>query len=117
MKAIPQGVVTSDSTAKKLLARLSAAAAADADMVVVQDQVNTTNTTEFDYLYSNTRAEAQAANPAVTTDAEVSTGYGTAGQMATAAKSAHAGGIHINATTPTLAKTKSFLHAMQAAGY
>jgi len=118
VKAIPQGVATSASTAKKLLARLSAvAAAAAADMVVVQDQVNTTNTTEFDYLYSNTRAEAQAANPAVTTDAEVSTGYGTAGQMATAAKSAHAGGIHINATTPTLDKTKSFLHAMQAAGY
>ena len=60
---------------------------------------------------------ATSANPAVTTDAEVSTGYGTACQMATAAKSAHAGGIHINATTPTLAKTKSFLHAMQAAGY
>jgi hypothetical protein len=100
-----------------LRCNLPGAAAADADMVVIQDQVNTTNTAEFDYLYNTSRAEAQAANPAVLTDAEVSTTYGTAGQMATAAKSAHADGIYINATTPTLAKTKAFLHAMQIAGY
>jgi len=40
-----------------------------------------------------------------------------AGQMATAAKSAHADGIYINATSNALGKTKSFLHAMQIAGY
>ncbi len=93
----------SANSVKKLLTRLTAVlatTAAGADMVVIQEQVNTTNTAEFDYLYSNSRAEAQAANPAVLTDAEVSTGYGTAGQMATAAKSAHADGIYINATTP-----------------
>jgi hypothetical protein len=100
-----------------LRCNLPGAAAADADMVVVQDQVNTTNPAEFDYLYNTSRTEAQAANPQVLTDAEVSTSYGTAGQMATAAKSANADGIYINATTPTLGKTKSFLHAMQVAGY
>jgi hypothetical protein len=86
-------------------------------MVVVQDQVNTTNPPEFDYLYSNTRSLAQAANPQIITDAEVSTTCGTAGQMATAARSAHADGIYINATTNALGKTGSFLHAMQVAGH
>jgi len=100
-----------------LRCNLPGAAASSADMVVVQDQVNTTNPAEFDYLYTTSRAQAQAANPQIITDAEVSTTYGTAGQMAAAAKSAHADGIYINATTPTLSKTKSFLHAMQAAGY
>jgi len=100
-----------------LRCNIPGAAAADADMVVVQDQVNTTNVAEFDYLYSSSRAEAQAANPAVLTDAEVSTTYGTASQIATAAKSAGADGIYINATTSALGKTKSFLRIMQAAGY
>jgi hypothetical protein len=93
------------------------AAAASADMIVVQDQVNTTNPAEFDYLYTTARTQAQAANPAIITDAEVSTTYGTATQMATAAKSATADGIYINATTRTLTKTRSFLHLMQTAGY
>jgi hypothetical protein len=100
-----------------LRCNIPAAAAADADMVVVQDQVNTTNPAEFDYLYTSARAQAQAANPQITTDAEVSTTYGTASQIATAAKSAAADGIYINATTNALGKTKTFLHLMQVAGY
>jgi hypothetical protein len=100
-----------------LRCNIPGAAAADANMVVVQDQVNTTNVAEFDYLYNSSRAEAQAANPAVLTDAEVSTTYGTASQIATAAKSANADGIYINATTSALGKTKAFLHLMQTAGY
>jgi hypothetical protein len=100
-----------------LRCNIPAAAAADADIVVIQDQVNTTNVTEFDNLYNASRTQAQTANPQILTDAEVSTSYGTAGQMATAAKSAHPDGIYINATTPTITKTKSFLHAMQVAGY
>jgi hypothetical protein len=100
-----------------LRCNIPGAAAANADMVVVQDQVHTTTPAEFDYLYTASRAQAQAANPAVITDAEVSTTYGTAAQMATAAKSAHADGIYINATTSALAKTATFLHDMQAAGY
>jgi hypothetical protein len=93
------------------------AAAADADLLVVQDQVNTTNPREFDYLYSSSASQARAANPAIVVDAEVSTTYGTASQMATAAQSAAAQGIYINATTNTLSKAKSFLYLMQVAGY
>ena len=100
-----------------LRCNIPGAAAAAGDMVVVQDQVNTTNPAEFDYLYTGSRAEAQAANPQIITDPEVSTTYGTATQMATAAKSAHPDGIYINATTPTLSKTRSFLHLMEVAGY
>jgi hypothetical protein len=100
-----------------LRCNIPGAAAATGDMLVVQDQVNTTNPAEFDLLYNTSRAEARAANPQVVTDAEVSTTYGTASQMATAAKSAHADGIYVNATTPTLGKAKSFLYIMQVAGY
>lgn len=100
-----------------LRCNIPAAAAASADMLVVQDQVNTTNVAEFDTLYTNSRAQAQAANPQIITDAEVSTTYGTASQIATAAKSAHADGIYINATTNALSKAKSFLRIMQLAGY
>ena len=100
-----------------LRCNIPGAAAAYADLVVVQDQVNTTNPAEFDFLYSNSRTEAQAANPAVITDAEVSSTYGTAKQMATAAQSASADGIYVNATTNALGKTKSFLRQMQVAGY
>ncbi len=100
-----------------LRCNIPAAAATAGDMVVIQDQVNTTNPTEFDYLYTASRTEAQAANPQIITDPEVSTTYGTASQMATAAKSAHPDGIYINATTNTLGRTTAFLNIMQAAGY
>jgi hypothetical protein len=70
-----------------LRCNLPGAAALSADMVVIQDQVNTTNPAEFDYLYT------------------------------TAAKSAHPDGIYINATTSTLGRTRAFLNIMQAAGY
>ena len=100
-----------------LRCNIPGAAAASADMLVVQDQVNTTNPAEFDYLYTTARTQAQAANPAITVDAEVSTTYGTATQIATAAKSAGADGIYINATTSALGKTRTFLHLMQTAGY
>jgi hypothetical protein len=100
-----------------LRCNIPGAAATDADMVVVQDQVNTTNPAEFDYLYNSSRAEAQGANPQITTDPEVSTTYGTATQMATAAKSAHPDGIYISATSNTLGRATAFLNIMQAAGY
>jgi hypothetical protein len=100
-----------------LRCNIPGAAAAAGDLVVIQDQVNTTNPAEFDYLYTGSRAEAQAANPQIITDPEVSTTYGTATQMATAAKSAHADGLYISATTPTMHKTKSFLYLMKVAGY
>jgi len=96
---------------------IAGAAAAYADALVVQDQVNTTNLTEFDYLYNTTRNQALAANPQIQVDAELSTNYGTADQMATAAQSVSADGYYINATTPTISQADQFLQEMQAAGY
>jgi hypothetical protein len=96
---------------------IAGAAAAYADVFVLQDQVNTTNLTEFDYLYNTTRSQALAANPRVVVDAEVSTNYGTADQMAAAAQSVTADGYYINATTPSISQADQFLQEMQAAGY
>ena len=50
-------------------------------------------------------------------DAELSTNYGTADQMAAAAQSVSADGYYINATTPAIAQADRFLQEMQAAGY
>lgn len=96
---------------------IAGAAAAYADVFVLQDQVNTTNLTEFDYLYNTTRSQALAANPQVVEDAEVSTNYGTADQMAAAAQSVNPDGYYINATTPTIGQADQVLQEMQAAGY
>jgi hypothetical protein len=100
-----------------LRCNIPAAAAASADLLVVQDQVNTLNVAEFDLLYSSSRSQARAANPQIIVDAEVSTTYGTAGQMTTAARSAGADGIYVNATTSDLAKTDRFLRNMRSAGF
>lgn len=96
---------------------IAGAAAAYADVVVLQDQVNTTNLAEFDYLFNTTHSQALAANPQIQFDAEVSTNYGTADQMAAAARSVNADGYYINATTPVIAQADQFLQEMQAAGY
>ncbi len=96
---------------------VAGAAAAYSDVFVLQDQVNTTNLAEFDSFFSATHSQALAANPQIQMDAEVSTNYGTAGQMAAAAQSVSADGYYINATTPTIAQADQFLQDMQAAGY
>jgi hypothetical protein len=96
---------------------VAGAAAAYADVFVVQDQVNTTNLTEYDYLYNTTRSQALAANPQAQVDAELSTNYGTPGQMAAAAQSVSADGYYLNATTATITQADQFLQEMQAAGF
>jgi hypothetical protein len=96
---------------------IAGAAAAYSDIYVLQDQVNTTNVSEFAYLYNTARSQALAANPGVRVNSEVSTNYGTADQMAAAAQSITAGGYYISATTPTLPQADQFLQEMQAAGY
>jgi len=96
---------------------IAGAAAAYADIYVLQDQVNTTRVSEFAYLYNTARAQAQAANPQIVTDTEVSTNYGTPAQMAAAAQSVTADGYYISATSPTLPQADQFLQQMQAAGY
>jgi hypothetical protein len=87
---------------------IAGAAAAYADVVVLQDQVNTTNLAEFDYPFHTTHNQF---------DAEVSTNYGTVDQMAAAARSVSADGYYINETTPAIAQAGQFLQEMQAAGY
>jgi hypothetical protein len=95
-----------------------AAAAAAADIYVLQDQVNTTNVTEYQWLFNQARAQAVAANSAVQVDAEVSTNYGTADQMATAAQSVpKANGFYLSTTTPAISQADQFLQKMQTAGY
>jgi hypothetical protein len=96
---------------------IAGAAAAYADVVVLQDQVNTTNLAEFDYPFHTTHNQALAANPRIQFDAEVSTNYGTVDQMAAAARSVSADGYYINETTPAIAQAGQFLQEMQAAGY
>lgn len=96
---------------------MAGAAAAYSDVFVLQDQVNTANLTEFDYLYNTARSQALAANPQVQVDAEVSTNYGTPDQMAAAARSVNADGYYISTTTPSIAQADQFLQEMQAAGY
>lgn len=100
-----------------LRCNIPGAAASSADILIVQDQVNTLNLPAFDNLYSAARSEAQAANPQIVVDAEISTTYGTAAQMAAAVKSANADGIYVNATTSALSKTDRLLRAMKAAGF
>jgi len=95
-----------------------AAAAAAADVYVLQDQVNTTNVTEYQWLFNQARSQALAANSAVLVDAEVSTNYGTADQMAAAAKSVpSASGFYLSTTTAGITQADQFLQKMQAAGY
>jgi hypothetical protein len=96
---------------------IAGAAAASSDVFVLQDQVNTTNLSEFDYLYNTARSQALAANPQVVVDAELSTNYGTADQMAAAARSIGADGYYLSATTPSIGQADQFLQEMQAAGY
>jgi hypothetical protein len=86
-------------------------------VVVLPDQVNTTNLAEFDYLFNTTHHQALAANPRIQFDAEVSTNYGTAGQMAAAARSVSADGYYISQTTLSIAQADQFLREMQATGY
>jgi hypothetical protein len=95
-----------------------AAAAAAADVYVLQDQVNTTNLTEYAWLFNQARAQAVAASPSVQVDAEVSTNYGDASDMAAAAKSVpKASGFYVSMTSPSIAEAGEFFDLMQAAGY
>jgi hypothetical protein len=96
---------------------IAAAAATYSDVLVVQDQVNTTNLSAYDALYTKARTQALAANPQVTVDSEVSTNYGTASQMAAAVKSVSADGFYVSVTSANLDVAGQFLRKMQAAGY
>jgi hypothetical protein len=93
------------------------AAAAVADVLVVQDQVNTLNLTDYKWLYNQSKSQAIAVNSAVQVDAEVSTNYGDANDMAAAAKSVTASGYYVSMTSPSIAEAGQFFDLMEAAGY
>jgi hypothetical protein len=94
-----------------------ARAAAAADVLVVQDQVNTTSPADYAWLYNNARAQAKAASPSVVVDAEVSTNYGTPAQMAAAARSVSADGYYLCVTAPAISQAAQFFKIMRAAGF
>jgi hypothetical protein len=94
-----------------------AAAAAAADVYVLQNQVNTTNLADYVSLFNQAKAQAVAANPSVKVDSEVSTNYGNADDMVAAAKSVKADGYYVSMTSPAIAEAGEFFDKMQAAGY
>jgi len=86
-------------------------------VLVVQDQVNTLNLTDYKWLYNQSKSQAIAVNSAVQVDAEVSTNYGDASDMAAAAKSVTASGYYVSMTSPSIAEAGQFFDLMEAAGY
>jgi hypothetical protein len=96
---------------------IAGAAAAAADVYVLQDQVNTTSLAEYGSLFSSARRQALAANPQAVVDSELSTNYGTAGQMAAAARSVRAGGFYVSITRAAIGRAGQFFRLMRAAGY
>jgi len=63
-------------------------------------------------------ARSVAVNAAVQADAEVSTNYGTADDMAAAARSVpKASGFYVSMTSPAIAEAGEFFDKMEAAGY
>jgi hypothetical protein len=96
---------------------IAGAAAAAADVYVLQDQVNTANVAKYDSLFASAHQQALAANPHVAVDAGLSTNYGTASQMATAARSVNADGYYLTITHPAIHQAGQFLRLMRTAGY
>jgi hypothetical protein len=92
-------------------------AAASSDVYVLQDQVNTANLAEYDSLFASARRQALAANPQIVVDTELSTNYGTASQMAAAAKSVSADGYFLTITSPAIRQADQFLRLMRTAGF
>jgi hypothetical protein len=89
-------------------------AAADSDMVDVQTQADTTSLPAYDWLFSNAADQIARNNPSCVALAEVSTTYGTAAQMAAAARSVTAGGYYVSISEPLLGQAAQFFQDMQA---
>lgn len=92
--------------------RLAETAAGYADMVSVQSQAVTLDLAEFRSFLTQARDQAKAANPHVRVFGGVSTNYGTAVQMAAAAKSVAVDGYWLNASSDQIAKAEMFLRYM-----
>lgn len=95
---------------------IASAAAAYGDIFVLQDESNIPDLTQYDWLFNNVNAQAQAAKSSIRVYAEVSTVNGSAGQMANAAQSVSADGYYV-AAPGAIPQADKFFHDMQAAGY
>jgi hypothetical protein len=96
---------------------IAAATAKYSDIYVLQGQVDTTHVSAYAALFGSAKAQALAANPKIVVDAELSTNYGSAAQMAAAAKSVTASGYYLSITTPTIGKAVQFFQIMKTAGF
>lgn len=90
----------------------SAAAAAGADVFILQDQANTLNLTRYDWLFSQVSAQVSAANAACEVLSGLSTNYGNASQMAAAAQSVPSAGFYVTVSTDTIGKFGQLLQLM-----
>ena len=91
---------------------VAGAAAAYADLYIIQSQVDTASLASYGSLVTTAKAQALAANPWVRVNAELSTNYGTVDQMVTAAKSIVADGFYVSATVATIPQLDAFLLEM-----
>jgi hypothetical protein len=92
-------------------------AATYSDIYLLQDEANTANLNEYDWLFSQARAQALIANPLITMDSEVSTNFGTAAQMTAAAQSVNADGFYVGIPDGAINQATQFFQNMKAAGY
>jgi hypothetical protein len=92
-------------------------AATYSDIYLLQDEANTANLNEYDWLFGRAQAQALIANPLITMDSEVSTNFGTAAQMTAAAQSVNADGFYVGIPDGAINQATQFFQNMKAAGY
>ena len=95
---------------------IAGTAAAAGDIFQLQNESNITSGGQYAYMFNETQAQAQAANPNVLAFSEVSTVNGTAAQMATAAQSISPAGIYV-ASAGNLPQADQFFKLMKNAGF
>ncbi len=95
---------------------MSAAAATNGDIYVLQDESNVPDLSQYDSLYTAAAAQARAANPGIAVYAEVSTSNGTSAQMTAAARSVSPDGYYVAAPN-NMSRVHTFFKNMKAAGY
>jgi hypothetical protein len=93
---------------------IAAFAAPHADILSVQSQALTEDPVGYAAFVNAARQQAKTVNPYVKVFAGISTRYGTAAQMATAARSVHVDGYWLNVPgpDPDIGKAVEFLHLM-----
>jgi hypothetical protein len=92
-------------------------AAADGDMIVLQDEANMRHVRVYRNWFNRTRKQALAANPTIPVIAVVSTNRGSPTKMIAAAKAVNANGYYVTIRSRALPRAVQFFQAMQTAGY